>query len=183
LLDCDPLPQPIYVHRGFQRALGFTDKKYGKHSLYALIDLLDRIDFSQRSLYVTGHSLGGAIATLFVAKLRAQRPELVKQSLRRVVTFGAPAVGLKRFRDYYAELNEMTLRIVNAADAVPYSPPAGYYHVGTGVWLLDGEITEDPGWRTRLRLAVALASPASFISNHSMSEYIAALSQLADRSP
>lgn len=66
-------------------------------------------------LYITGHSLGGALATLATWYLKGDR-------LAACYTFGAPRVGddqlLNRFRT-------PIYRIVNGADPVPFVPPCG----------------------------------------------------------
>jgi pimeloyl-ACP methyl ester carboxylesterase len=170
--------KPVYVHQGFQRTLYYTDRTSQRPSLDALVSILDEIQIGQRRLYITGHSLGGALATLAAAKLRHLRPELVADNLRGIVTFGAPAVGLRAFKVFYGELHDLTLRIVNAADAVPFTPPIAYYHVGCAIWLRDNQISADPGWRARLASSLALLSPRSFRRDHSMIAYIAALTAL-----
>ena len=66
-------------------------------------------------LYITGHSLGGALAVVATWYQSAQR-------LAACYTFGAPRVGdhglMGRFKT-------PIYRIVNAADPVPYVPPSG----------------------------------------------------------
>lgn len=179
LRDCG-LKRPVLVHTGFQTALDFIDKTSGQRSYSAILSRLDNIELGQRELYITGHSLGGAIATLFASKLRNARPDLVKNSLRGIVTFGAPASGSLGFYRHYGELNKLTLRLVNASDAVPFTPPIGYRHVGKSAWLLNKSISEDPGWKTRLRLSLSILSPSAFVRHHSMSEYVAALKALTE---
>lgn len=176
LRDCN-LTLPIFVHRGFQKPLDYLDKSTGRRSFEAILSRLDAIDFGDRDLYITGHSLGGAIATIFATKLRYNRPELVKEHLKGIVTFGAPSSGLTGFRRYYADLHSITLRVVNACDAVPYSPPAFYRHVGSAVWLLNSGVHPDPGWKQRLALSFHFAAKKSFVSDHSMDEYISAISR------
>ncbi|MGW2413762.1 IPT/TIG domain-containing protein [Streptomyces tubercidicus] len=86
----------------------------------ALSDLLMSVPSSpQPTLYVTGHSLGGCIATTLGTYLQAQtiQPNTPRLAL---VTFAAPTAGLKSFADYLGSrpwsLNE---RWVNAYDLVP----------------------------------------------------------------
>ena len=66
------------------------------------------------SLYVTGHSLGGALATI------AAR-DLERDSLAACYTFGGPRVGDEEFID---DIHAPVYRIVNAADGVPRVPPS-----------------------------------------------------------
>ncbi|MCL2533697.1 MAG: lipase family protein [Nocardiaceae bacterium] len=81
-------------------------------------------------LVVTGHSLGGALATLLAADLAANSP------LRpQTWTFASPKVGDADFAARYGELSTVSWRIYNIVDPVPYFPrdPADdYQHVNTG---------------------------------------------------
>lgn len=86
----------------------------------ALSSLLTSVPSTpQPTLYVTGHSLGGCIATTLATYLQAQTFQPNKPRLA-LVTFAAPTAGLKSFADYVDSrpwsLNE---RWVNAYDLVP----------------------------------------------------------------
>ena len=65
-------------------------------------------------IYVTGHSLGGALAILATKYLASD-------SLGACYTFGGPRVGNSLLAD---EIKTPIYRIVNAADGVPRVPPA-----------------------------------------------------------
>ena len=75
-------------------------------------------------VFITGHSLGGALATLAAANLSGR-------SLATCYTFGAPRVGDKRFSDC---LRTPVYRVVNPLDTVPLVPGwwRGYRHAGAG---------------------------------------------------
>ncbi|MFE3886699.1 IPT/TIG domain-containing protein [Streptomyces lydicus] len=86
----------------------------------ALSSLLTSVPSTpQPTLYVTGHSLGGCIATTLATYLQAQTIQPNKPRLA-LVTFAAPTAGLKSFADYVGSrpwsLNE---RWVNVYDLVP----------------------------------------------------------------
>ncbi|MET8682129.1 lipase family protein [Streptomyces sp. NPDC004647] len=86
----------------------------------ALAGLLASAPFKpQPTVYVTGHSLGGCIATMLATYLQAQTWSANKPQFA-LVTFAAPTAGLKSFADYVDSrpwsLNE---RYVNAYDVVP----------------------------------------------------------------
>ena len=66
---------------------------------------------------VCGHSLGGALATLLVADLAANTP-INPQAW----TFASPRVGDAAFAARYDALSEISWRIYNRADIVPYVP-------------------------------------------------------------
>jgi Lipase (class 3) len=81
----------------------------------------------QRALIVTAHSLGAALATLYVAENEA----LGLLKISRVYTFASPRVGNAAFARSYNALGVPTWRIVNEPDVVPDFPPEvlGYVHV------------------------------------------------------
>ncbi|MEU9482208.1 IPT/TIG domain-containing protein [Streptomyces decoyicus] len=73
----------------------------------------------QPVVYVTGHSLGGCIATMLATYLQAQTWGANKP-LFALVTFAAPTAGLKSFADYVdSRLWSLNERYVNAYDLVP----------------------------------------------------------------
>ena len=74
-------------------------------------------DNDDSALVLTGHSLGGAAATLLGERLVAMG--LPKEKFT-VVTFGAPAVGNQPFAEQYGDAINL-LRITNTADPVPGS--------------------------------------------------------------
>lgn len=82
-----------------------------------------------RTLWVTGHSLGGALATLATAKLRLEKDEPVNG----LCTFGQPRVGDRDFAARFdADFAAKAFRYVNNNDIVPRVPfrALGYSHVG-----------------------------------------------------
>ena len=165
------------VHRGFQQALYYTDKSNGMPALSSVLARLECLIDRAERVVVTGHSLGGAIATLFAVKLALERPDVRPRV--EVVTFGAPAVGLTKFKSLVDRLGLPITRIVHANDGVPFTPPFFYRHVGRECWLSDHGLTIDAGWSRRLPLA--LAAPFSMSDDHSMLRYVVALYAHAGR--
>jgi triacylglycerol lipase len=71
-------------------------------------------------LFMTGHSLGGALAVLAAAVLQLQ----AERKVTAVYTYGQPRVGDQPFSSAYdAALGEVTFRFVNDLDIVPHVPP------------------------------------------------------------
>lgn len=123
------------VHRGFAQALESVAHQIGEQIRPA------------KSLVITGHSLGGALATL----LADQLADL--DIVTAVYTFGSPRVGNRTFARCYSEaLHHRTFRIVNARDPVPWLPfplpvpRSGIYtHVAGQIYLPhDGGIEIEP---------------------------------------
>ncbi len=122
-------------HKGFSNAyLGIRDqliKDYKEH-----LQKNDRI-------LMTGHSLGGALAT--IAALDFKRTLKYKNKLA-VYTFGSPKVGNDDFVRVYNKKVKNSFRIVNDEDIVPQSPP-GFEHVNNYVLIDEGErIIVKPGF-------------------------------------
>eukprot|EP00198_Chlamydomonas_reinhardtii_P003239 XP_001692575.1 predicted protein [Chlamydomonas reinhardtii] len=91
------------------------------------------------TMWLTGHSLGGALATLSALDL------VVNQGLTigGVYTFGSPRVGDDRFRIMYEQsgLANVTWRFVHRKDAIPQVPPKGvgnFQHVVPATMLEGG---------------------------------------------
>jgi hypothetical protein len=81
----------------------------------------------------TGHSLGGAIATLAAI-------DFYPQNVLEVITFGCPRIGDKAFAKTYEPYALRTVRYVYQLDPVPWIPLGcnGYHHVVHPTWW-DGE--------------------------------------------
>lgn len=78
-----------------------------------------------KALYITGHSLGGALAVLAAALIHVD-PELahVRDHLRSVYTYGQPMVGDQDFASRFQhEFGGKLFRHVYGRDVVPRLPP------------------------------------------------------------
>lgn len=115
------------VHIGFkycwESVLGDT---------YDAIDTaLEDLQGEATDIIVCGHSLGGAIATLYAHSIKKHYPEYNIKS----VTIGSPRVGNKVFKENYDNSGIDTLRIVHNNDLVTHTPYIGFYHVNYQVRL------------------------------------------------
>lgn len=114
------------VHKGFKKALD---------SIWQ--EILKEINIRQdgnKKLWFTGHSLGGALATLAASRCNCHI----------AYTFGSPRVGNKTFSKL---IKGSVYRVTRAHDIVTRVPPAfiGYRHVGD-LYFIDtkGNIIENP---------------------------------------
>ena len=115
-----------HVHHGFARRL---DKLH--RDLEARISRLER----GCRVWFTGHSLGGAAASLAAYRYR--------QAAGGVCTFGSPLVGNEAFsRAFNTEFGARSTRYVNDHDVVTRVPPAplafpngAFTHVDRGRWI------------------------------------------------
>ncbi|KAH8887421.1 lipase [Thozetella sp. PMI_491] len=85
----------------------------------------------------TGHSLGGAVATLGGAYLRKAGYSV------DIYTFGSPRVGNDAFADFVTAQAGAENRVTHLNDLVPRLPPLvfGYRHTSPEYWLSDGTAT------------------------------------------
>ena len=116
LADVDVRPHQISstitVHRGF----------YEQFSAIA-DDLMSEINTiikntSISDIWVTGHSLGGALATITALHLSQLYPYIIV----RCHTFGCPRVGNKEFDDTFNKHVNENWRVINIDDPVPMIP-------------------------------------------------------------
>ena len=120
-LNLQFVPGPMgQVHRGFLASLeSIWDK---------LLDAVASRQDGKRHLWITGHSLGGALAKLTVARLiRMRRP------VQGMYTYGAPRCGDAKFAgEFDRQARHYSFRIVNEQDVVPKVAPQflGYQHAG-----------------------------------------------------
>lgn len=134
------------VHEGFNQYVqaGFAQEISEKHttSEKSLIKML--LENKDKKIYLVGHSLGGAGATIGGARLldMGVRPEQIE-----VITFGAPAVGNKAFRDKFEPLLHVT-RVVTNGDPVTgvlQKLVGGYEQFGRELrWQTSGVDNADP---------------------------------------
>ena len=121
-LDCNKMPlrwAAGRVHRGFNVALESVAEPLD-HAIAAN---------ETRRIWVTGHSLGGALAMLFALRLQVRR----RISVAGLYTFGQPRVGNAVFSQACDSiLKSRAFRVVHADDVVPRVPwlLGSYRHAG-----------------------------------------------------
>ena len=121
-LTAEPDESGGRVHEGFQKDLKAVWQKVRDY-------VRPLPDGTGRQLWITGHSLGAALATL--AAERAVRDG--RFAVQGVYTYGSPRVGDDQFRQVYATrgLDTRTYRFVYNVDVVRRIPPGEpYTHVG-----------------------------------------------------
>jgi triacylglycerol lipase len=130
-LDVDLVTRPsgagdfsqIKIHRGFTTALDAI-----------WLQLRDEIKAAGKPVWITGHSLGGALAMEAALRIGFYVPVL------GVYTFGQPRVGNKAFAQFYdAGYKSKTFRVVHAQDIVARLPwlLGSYRHAGHEIFYTD----------------------------------------------
>lgn len=92
------------AHQGFLMAYRSVEKK--------IKEALKKVP-SGASFYITGHSLGGAVATVATMKLEKVFP------VSACYTFGSPRVGTE---EWATKIRAPVYRVVNSSDGVPLLP-------------------------------------------------------------
>ncbi|MFD3420993.1 IPT/TIG domain-containing protein [Streptomyces decoyicus] len=120
-------PKPIYVSKGamdaFKRVVNARSIASPSPNLtlaQALSAALESASSPEPTVYLTGHSLGGCIASMLAPYLQAQT--WPKQPKFAVMTYAAPTAGVQSFVDYFNSLPwVIDERQNNAYDLVPHA--------------------------------------------------------------
>lgn len=160
----------VLIHRGFRRYIGLADNVGTCNRIINLLeDLMEEAkgQYSEYSVYVTGHSLGGALAQVFAFLLAGgTRLDKFFRNFRvTCVSFASPPVGDHRFKECYEMLERKRrlrhLRFSNSGDPVtvtlPYFQQSGlrvhYSRDGDGATYIDYN-TNDDFWGQVKRLNI-----------------------------
>lgn len=114
-------------HEGFWSALHGVWDELEKKSIWT-----DVRKSPEKQVWITGHSLGGALATLAAYRLVSDGV-LDADQIRGIVTFGQPRVGDRLFVAGYETLKDRHYRFVNNCDVVTMIPPKSLYLVSAAV--------------------------------------------------
>jgi len=141
-----PLPVPgadgSLVHTGFYAS--WNSSKLAPALTAAAAALVER--WPGKPLYVVGHSLGAALATVASVDLRARLEAMQRSEEKpyrpldvRLVTFGSPRVGNDAFASFVRQATRLSVRLTHNRDIVPSVPPTwvGFHHVATEAWQVD----------------------------------------------
>lgn len=175
LRSCQELSLNYHIHAGYYRQImqesmpKHTQDRLGISVYQRLIEILTPLIVEQhKRVTFTGHSSGGAIACVLADALETRFPK----SIKRVVSFGQPAVGGWQMKRRY-RLAHKTYRVCCDLDIVTFLPPLPfiYWHVGKLLWLYNGRIYENTSTLVRLGRSLTswLIRPFSY---HLMSKYI-----------
>ena len=177
---------PGLVHYGFCRAV---------ETVYPAVRTLLHAFPRELPIWVTGHSLGGAMASLVAHRLAEDG-----YPVRAVYTYGSPRAGDRLFRAAYRLPN---YRFVNDNDLVPHLPLRWCYrHVGELKLLTrDGQLLEEESdWRIKQRKLVRHAkhiqrahrtesdpplklTDFDWLADHHLAGYLNGIAQLLPRVP
>jgi triacylglycerol lipase len=174
-LDAHQVNGPVgKVHEGFLCALH-----------YIWLDLWNTLqrERGMRNLWITGHSLGGALAVLATAKLRFEKA----QPISGLYTYGQPRVGDFEFSSRFDQVfGANTFRFVNFKDIVPRVPLRlmNYHDLGTFQYFNQQDWDPETSWGELLLHKVGDTIrdivELNDINDHYMENYLSKLKKLAD---
>ena len=98
------------VHSGFNEAFN--------HVVWDIQSRLNKDDLKDKPLFIAGHSLGGALATIAAKRI------LHKGGIAACYTFGSPRVGNE---EWATGIRPCIYRVVNSADCVTMVPPPAIF--------------------------------------------------------
>ncbi len=158
------------VHRGFKREVDDIWPSIEEH----LVD-------DGRVVWFTGHSLGGAMATICAGRCLLSA---IAVSPHQTYTYGSPRVGTKR---YVTHADVDVIRWVNNNDIVTHAPPTWlrYRHVGTMMYLNAygnlRKLTPKQRAKDRWRGFIAGLKNRSFdhFSDHAIARYVEYIARAA----
>lgn len=111
------------VHNGFYEALMYRSSEQGSTLFERLVAALEE-HAEGRVIYLTGHSLGGALAVVFAQALHAEGHKELSGRVAGMWTYGAPRIGDSSFCQHLASTYPQRMwRLVHGADVIPKIPP------------------------------------------------------------
>ncbi|XP_078440513.1 lipase-like isoform X2 [Wolffia australiana] len=123
------------VHHGFYSAYHNTTLRPG---VLKAVRRAKKMYGKNIGIMVTGHSMGGAMASFCALDLTVNLGEVNVQ----LMTFGQPRIGNAAFVSYFKMHVPKSIRVVNDHDMVPHLPPyygifpqKTYHHFPREVWL------------------------------------------------
>ncbi|NQV36497.1 MAG: lipase family protein [Candidatus Marinimicrobia bacterium] len=122
------------AHEGFQDAL--------YPAVIELTKTIDRFRNKNQKLWMTGHSLGGALCSLYAGMLIENGYDIYG-----IYTFASPRPGDGIFADRLNKemKNKPHWRVVNTGDIVPHMPPEPFFsHPGNRIILKGGKKRRTP---------------------------------------
>tara|TARA_Y100000389_G_scaffold169134_1_gene175175 strand:- start:1706 stop:2470 length:765 start_codon:yes stop_codon:yes gene_type:complete len=150
------------IHNGF-----YTQYNSVKKYIYSYLIENNSYD----NIIITGHSLGGALATICSFDIS----DYIYNKNITCVTFGSPRVGDKNFINLYNYYNISTHRIVIYDDPVPKWPLNGnYIHICSSIYFKKNKIFIKPnkGLISIKRFLIYLFSFDYNIQSHNIENYI-----------
>ena len=166
-----------FVHAGFYEAYQQVDAQLLK-------TLRTRSAAKPMNLWITGHSLGAALSTIFTARVMDLQAKGDLPNVRLVGTYnvGSPRVfdvtGSTKFDELIVKNKVNFVRFRNHKDLVTGIPtgipgaPASYWHVGAlGYYNATGKLFYGDGWASIEKDSDILTSLPTEVGDHDVAKY------------
>eukprot|EP01034_Spumella_vulgaris_P037628 gene37628-46421_t len=182
LTDLDTLTQSFGgKHSGVSVHKGFLEQFHAVRT--PLTNFLKDHEGDYNRIVITGHSLGGALASIAGAYFS----HLHLGVEVAVHTFGSPRVGNKAFGRYFSEHMAEHWRVVNEEDPAPLVPMSWRFsHIPGNLLTLDADCPShyfvglrDSEWYARCGVTFATLDWCSLLEPHSTAVYIHNINALA----
>ena len=122
-----------YVHLGFYKSL--TSNNLLDNLTNDIKNLSEK--FNDYEIFITGHSLGGGLSTLFGYLMS----DIIDKNIT-VITYASPRVGNYEWcNDFNCKKNLRLYRIVNKRDIITAVPYIYFYHVGNYIYIDEENMT------------------------------------------
>ena len=117
----------VQIEAGFYKAYNYV-KSDIMNNLQKLT-----LKYSTNNLFITGHSLGAAMATILAYDILTLSHNY---SITHLITFGSPRVGNQAFVENFRLYSVDSYRITHYYDIVPHVPEEmfGYLHISNEIW-------------------------------------------------
>ncbi|KAK1317269.1 Phospholipase A1-II 1 [Acorus calamus] len=130
----------IYTYMTYEVHWGFYNAYHNTTVRSGILDAVQSVKmiYGDMDIMVTGHSMGGAMASFCALDLVVNYGARIAQ----LMTFGQPRIGNAVFASYFNKHVPRTVRVTNEHDIVPHLPPyythfpqKTYRHFPREVWL------------------------------------------------
>lgn len=121
--DPGNFPSNIEIGDGFDKIYSTKNHSMPSSMQEQIFASIKTLPTPASQVLITGHSLGGALASLFTLDLAVSLPGIAISS----ITFASPRVGTANWQTIYNDtykLQNKTIRVRNSYDLVPKVPPA-----------------------------------------------------------
>lgn len=156
--------QPMYAHKGFIEQYNSVEK--------SIMKVVEE-NPGEREYVFTGHSLGGALATLAASKISLETAAEIK-----LHTFGSPRVGCEGFADWTSGIVDEHFRITHKNDPIARVPFTWRFKHVTGVaYEFDDDMNvkilkDDAHWIWRLINIYNTFDLGAPVDDHDIKKYI-----------
>ena len=177
------------VHSGFYDAFLDVWENKGPNDKFTMKEVLSRPDYKVLPFWITGHSLGGALASVCAFNF-----VYTDTPFYGVYTYGQPRSCKRNLKRHFdVEAKGRYFRFQNNNDVVSRIPQrlAGYTHVGTFIYIdTDQKLTTDVGaWYQftdridGIREFTRQRAAGGIFRDHDISEYIEAMEKNINVTP